>query len=1032
MSNREVLQGASQDHPSIRGNAAAIFCFFASGFVGLLYEICWIRKACLVFGSTSFAVSTVIAVFFGGLALGNYVFGRYSQRAKQPLMVYAFLQSGVGVLGILSPLGFILAERLYGSFYPSLVGNFAGLVFVRFVCVCVLILAPTFLMGGTLPLFCRQYVVSKRKISLSIGLLYGLNTLGAGIGCALAGFYLIGVIGVNKTIWLGGALNIIIWLVVSQLEVSKGKLSEAETAVEKSENHVQVSQSQSVGKLYITVISFLFFLSGFVGLGNEILLTRYMSLLVRNTVYTYTLMLTIVLMGIVLGSFIISFLGDKIIRRGLVFGTVQICVGLCVLAVLMRPVSWWAEVIDTPNFYMRLWTFVVILLVPAILSGISFPLAIRMVVGEPKFAGIGVGRMTALNTFGGILGSLVMGFIALPMMGIQISIVISTGISLFIGLCALVLLERNVKIFVRTTLITISLAVWVGMGFFSGTKLPEDFLGFRYELIDFKEGINNNLSVVRNMGSVQLHIDRLWQGERKKNHQIMAAHVPMILHNEPKDVLVIGLGVGQTASRFLMYDIERLVCVDIEDELVELVRRHFDSDWLDDERCEVIIEDGRNYLMHTPRKYDVISLEVGQVFRPGLSSFYTVDFYERTRAKLKDGGIVCQFAPIDFFGVEDYKTLIRSFIEVFPSSILWYNRSEFLLIGFSSDKINLELSRLDLLSSDKKIEKELRYSYWGGTKYWLNQSSVFLGGFLCGPEGLGRLTAGSGTYHDDVPKLEYLTAKRVGGKEGKSAIVDVVKDHIEPVEEILDDRLDETTAAEISLIQKRNLGDIIADSLFLRSEELRDPKKRRERMQLLEKAVLFNPDNYTINSRLASEMDREGKLEKAIVFYEKALSLYPDDATMHYNLGVALQREARYEEAIEHVRKSIELEKSERADAHSNLGSLLYIRGDTEEAVKEYQKALEIEPKYAEALYNLGSHYFKIRMYAEAEDYLRRLVKTRPKHIQGHYYLGKVLFVQNKQQEGSKHFKRALELAEALGQEKLAEQIRNQLKSYKK
>jgi len=1012
------------------GNAAVIFCFFVSGFAGLLYEICWIRKASLVFGSTNFAVSTVVAVFFGGLALGSYVFGRYTLRTQRPLRVYGYLELGIGVMGMLSPFGFVLAERVYGAFYPLLIEHFAALVAVRFVCVCVLIFGPSFLMGGTLPLFCRQYVASEKKISLSVGLLYGLNTLGAAFGCAVCGFVLIGTIGVNKTIWFAAALNLFIWLAVSQLRVSKRKLPEAAVGQERTERAGETIASKTRGSGYVLIVSFLFFLSGFVGLGNEILLTRYLSLLVRNTVYTYTMTLTIVLAGIVLGSFVISLFGDNLLRRAMLFGVVHICIGLCVLGVLMAPVSWWADVVDTPNLYLRLWMFVLILFLPAVLSGISFPLAIRMVVGEPKLAGFGVGKMSALNTFGGISGSLVMGFAALPVIGIQKSLLMSTAISLFIGFCALILLEKQVKVFIRLAVTAVSIGAWVMLGFFSGTKLPEDFLGLHYKLIDFEEGINSNLSVVRNQGQIQLHIDRLWQGVNQKSNQIMAAHIPMLLHQDPKDVAVIGIGVGQTTSRFLMYDIERLDCVDIEHELVKLILRYFDSEWLDDERCEIIIEDGRNYLTHTDRRYDVISIEIGQVFRPGLSSFYTVDFYQRASEKLKKDGILCQFAPIDFFSPKEYRGVVRSFIEVFPSSVLWYNLTEFLLIGFSSDRAAIPSSRLDLLRSRRRIRKDLRYSYWGGSRYYLNNKDVFLGGFLCGPEALKRMAAGGDVYRDDLPALEYSTAGRIGGKEVKTSVLLMVNDYIEPVTAILQEPLREDKTTEISRIQKLNLGDILAASLYLRSQELQPAVANDKRIQLLERALAFNPDSYPVNSKLADEYKRKGLTEEAIKYYEKALWLDSDVAEIHYHLGGLYQEKEQYNEAVEHFSRYINLDDTPGADVYNNLGSLFYVQGDIERAVEHYQRALEIHPNFPDALYNMGIYYLQNKQYAKAEEFLNKSTEVRPGYAQGQYYLGAVLALQNKHREAMERLGKALELARTNGQEDLIEQIKKSLRPY--
>ena len=172
----------SVDKSNLEGTALkgkdliAVTCFFASGFAGLAYEICWIRKASLVFGATTFAVSTVIGVFFAGLALGSYIFGRYSQRTLRPLRVYAVLEISLGGIALIHPALFDWADDLYGLFYPSMAHSFALLSFIRFIFIALLILPPTFLMGATLPLFCRQYVVNEKKISLSVGLLYGLNT----------------------------------------------------------------------------------------------------------------------------------------------------------------------------------------------------------------------------------------------------------------------------------------------------------------------------------------------------------------------------------------------------------------------------------------------------------------------------------------------------------------------------------------------------------------------------------------------------------------------------------------------------------------------------------------------------------------------------------------------------------------------------------------------------------------------------------------------------------------------------------------
>ena len=250
----------------------AIVCFFLSGFTALTYEICWIRKASLVFGTTSFALSTVISVFFAGMAIGSYIFGKYSEKTSSPLKIYALCEIALGFLVILNPLLFVLSNKLYGLFYPALMNNFAVLSLIRFAFIVLLLLPPTILMGGTLPLFCRHYITTKNSIYLFVGMLYSVNTLGAAIGCMVCGFLLIPQIGVNKAIWFGGIINFIIGFTILKLNL----VSHFKPVVNlpRSDN---ANNKHSVNIRYIAIVSVLFFISGFVALGNEIIWNRYLS-----------------------------------------------------------------------------------------------------------------------------------------------------------------------------------------------------------------------------------------------------------------------------------------------------------------------------------------------------------------------------------------------------------------------------------------------------------------------------------------------------------------------------------------------------------------------------------------------------------------------------------------------------------------------------------------------------------------------------------------------------------------------------------
>jgi spermidine synthase len=616
----------------------------------------------------------------------------------------------------------------------------------------------------------------------------------------------------------------------------------------------------------------LFFFSGFVFLANEILWTRFLSLIIHNTAHTYALTLTVVLSGIVIGSIATCWFFDRTAHRAMLFGAVQILSGISVLAVLLLPAGWWDAWIDAKRLGQHLWIAASVLLLPAILSGASFPLAMRMVIEHPAVAARHVGRMTAVNTLGGIGGSLATGFLFLPFAGLQASLRLTTGIGVALGIAAWLLLERGRLDRRRWALAAVSVAVWVALPLVSGVRLPEDYLGRHGELVDFREGLNAHLAVIRKDGRLQLEIDRFWQGERGKGHQIMAAHVPMLLHPGPSDVLVIGLGTGQSASRFLMHDVERLDGVDIEGALIPLIREHFESGWMDDERVTLIVEDGRNYLTHTDVGYDVISIEVGQVFRPAAAPLYAREFYESARRHLRPDGIVCQFVSTSLFSLDEFRTVVRTFIEVFPNSVLWYNTTELLLIGTVADGLRLGDEALDRIANDTELARDLQLAHWGGPEYWLNRPHVLAAGFLAGPGSLDELSRGARIYGDDVPWLEYDTALPRPPEESK--IIRLIGDHLDPVASILEAPPSQLISAAES-VRVKNLRNMEARTVSRPFASLWSAGRHSEALTLLERAQQATPESLDLRRTLGKALSTTGRFAEAIPHYEVVVSADP-------------------------------------------------------------------------------------------------------------------------------------------------------------
>ncbi len=912
-----------------------IGCFFLSGSAALIYEICWIRQASLVFGSTVYAVTTVLAVFFLGLALGSEVAGRVARRHGHPLRLFAVLEILLGMVALLSPYGFQLADDIQRSLYPTLSVATSPMVVMRLALLALLLLPPTLIMGTSLPLFVRQFTQSESRIERSVGFLYGINTLGAAAGCATAGFILIPAIGIAAAIQLGAAINIVVGIIVGLISVPAALVPP-----------VGVRRSPRLDYTQ-TLVAVLVFASGMVALGNEVLWIRHLSLLIRNSVYTYTITLSVVLCGIVIGSLLVSKFCTRVSRRALLFGAIHILLAIIVTAVMrLSPQSWhWLG--------GELYVYVVLLLPPAILSGAAFPLAVRLMVDDPVESSFGVGRLYAANTLGGIAGSLIVGFLALPYLGLAISITLTTGLSLATGLAAWLFLEQDSARGRRRVLgATAFGAAWLAIPLVVDTRIPADFLADRGKLVDYREGLNANVAVVRDKGVHHLELDRWWQGSNAKNHQAVAAHIPMLLHPNPRSVLVVGAGTGQTPSRFLMYNIARLDCVDIEPQVFEVIRNHFDNNWMQDPRVTLLRDDGRNYLSLTDATYDIISLEVGQIFRPGVASFYTTEFYQRARARLRPDGLIAQFVPLPFFTLKEFQMVVRTFMHTFPASVLWYNTSELLLIGVNGDQLSVHPDRLELLTDNRRVNEDLRYSHWGGPTHWLHRRDAFLAGFLTGPDTLAAWTKGAPVYRDDRPILEYAASLASDLRASEISIVEQLRHRLDEVDQVLGLALDEATKSSIEALRKANLGDIVASARIRQATAIERTGDYTTIAALLTDALDASPDHVVANRMMGDVQVPLGRVSEALRYYHKAYALRPDDPLVRRGLGYALHRLGRVDEAIAHYRFALQAWPDD-ADSHNNLGAALASRGDSGEAREHFETALSLRPDFSDARRNL-------------------------------------------------------------------------------
>lgn len=902
-----------------------LFCFFISGAAGLIYEIAWIRKAGLIFGTTNYAISTVIALFFGGMALGSYFFGKKGERSNSPLKIYALIEIIAGVYAVASFALFIPIQKIYSIYYDTLINNPLLLIIVRGLLLSIIVLPITFLIGGTLPLFVKHFIKSEDKVLSFVGKLYSVNTIGGVVGTLLAGLYLMPIIGANLLVVLAALLNILSgYIVYSRFKDIK--------ILEEKVDTRKINVNKKTSFINGVIIPALYFLIGFAFLGIEILWTRFLSLIIYNTVFTYTFTLSIILSGIVLGSFLISKFPRFSYYPKYSYGLILIISGMFILLTFKLPASIWLKIAGDASIVKQLSLISVIMFLPSLFSGMLFPLSVKIFSSQRSDYSKRTGIVSFLNTFGGICGSLFTGFILIPYFGIEKSLYLLTSFFIISGAVFVFILnpDKNIK---RVIIPFSVLLITLISSFLLKAKIPNDYLGKRDQLVEVVEGVSSNIAVLKKRGLKILEINRLWQGEDRITRQIMAAHIPMMLHQDPKNIALIGLGAGQTGKRFLMYDIDTLFCVDIEKELFGLVKKHFDTEWLNDEKVKVIIDDGNCFLTNTEHNFDLISLEVGQTFRPYLANFYTKDFYESINKRLNSNGVVSQFIPLGSFDKDMFRSVIKSFISVFPNSVMWYNTDELLLIGTNGLKYpTLQFDRLEMLQNTKDIYYDLEFKYWGGPRHHLNDWQVFAGGFMFGPETLKRISEKGKIYRNDPPALEYEAAN-VRGAEN---YIDYLIANCDQPSEAFSQPLPDSINKAIEFIRTTNLRNILAERLYIYYLEMGNPV-------LLEKALELNPQNTAIIDELVRYYFKKRNKEKAFKYAKHSLEINHYNVDMQNTAGTLCYMDKNYKRAVYHFRQALKIDPK-FAKVHRNLALAHLAVGDLDYAGFHAEAAVKLEP----------------------------------------------------------------------------------------
>ncbi|MGE5362451.1 MAG: fused MFS/spermidine synthase [Bacteroidales bacterium] len=664
---------------------ALLVLFIGSGCAALVYEVVWFQLLQLAIGSSAVSLGVLLGIYMGGLCLGSLMLPRVVSPARHPLRVYAVLELGIGVLGLIV----LLAIPLVGGVYSAWAGTGIRGLLLRGVAAGICLLPPTVLMGATLPALSRWVETTPRGVSW-LGFFYAGNTAGAVLGCVLAGFYLLRVYDMPTATYVAAALN----AVVAALAFVVSKTAPNEVRKPSHERPAAVAGS---GIVYAATA-----ISGMTALAAEVVWTRELSLLFGGSTYTFSLILAVFLVGLALGSAVGSAMARSVSDPRSALGWCQalLCLAFAWTAyMLAASLPYWPidpSISHDPwlNFQLdaarALWS----VLPGALLWGASFPLALAAIASEGRDPGQLVGRLYASNTVGAIIGAIGTSLVLIPTIGSQHT---QQALMAACAVAALLLLgtaparegsgDRTVRFAVILFVVGAGCAtlmfrvvpevpgMLVAYGRFAATRVGQA------DIIYKGEGMNSSVAVSRlangvlnyhNAGKVQASSE-----PQDMRLQRMLGHLTTLIPDRPDSVLVIGCGAGVTAGAVSIDPhVKQVTIAEIEPLVVRTVSTYFSQynfAVVRNPKVRLEIDDARHFLVTTNQKFDAITSDPLDPWVKGAAMLYTKEFFDLVKRHLNPGGAVTLFVQLYESNEEAVKSEIATFMDAFPNGVVWGN-----------------------------------------------------------------------------------------------------------------------------------------------------------------------------------------------------------------------------------------------------------------------------------------------------------------------------------------------------------------------
>lgn len=1013
-----------------------VFAYALSGAAGLVIEVAWSRALAQTLGASLPSLAIVLTVFLAGLGGGAALGARAAERTRRPLLAYALLEAGIAVWGVLSPAWMRVASWAMQALGPNL--GEEAIVPLRLLLAALVLLPPTTLMGATFPILVTRWPRDLRQRGTA--LLYGANTAAAAVGALSGSFLLMPLLGTRRTFLAAALLNlaaaaVALWL--SRREALAGPAPHQDRTA---------GASPGTGRTGTLRLSALALLSGVIGALLQFGWSRAMTLAFGSSVYALGLSLCACLLGLGLGPLLFAARAaardapGSARRASLALwsvGAASLAVLPCLGALprLAPSLSALFERSPAAALAAQFAVAFALLIAPSMAQGACLPLLAGLA-GRGEAAAHAAGRVYAASSWGSAIGFVLAGFLMVPRLGTRSTLALAGTAALLLSL-TLLGRPRPVAILAAVAPAAILLLpAWdrdllSGGGFLYGPlyraalgdRPLADAVRQRGEILFQREDGDGLVTVRRSRsGTLSLQINGRTEASSGADlaTQILAAHLPLLLHPDPRDALIIGLASGVTLGSAERHPLERVRAVEIARAVPAAATLFADVNGqaLEDPRLDLVVDDARARLLSRSDLYDVVISQPSNPWVAGVANLFTTDFYQLVRRRLRPGGLFCQWLQGYRIDPRDLRGVVRSFLEVFPEATLWEESAgggDYFLVG-STGPVRIDPSRL--VETPAAVSQDLRRAGVAG-------APDLLARFVAGPRGLRDFSAGARRHTDDDPYLEWRAPLALF-RDTLRLQVRALQRHREPVLShlppgaardpvLIEDlrRRERERDARLQIADSLREADLIAlrEPHLAAGLELLRAGRYTDAAAAFVSATAAAPESATAHLLLGEAyrgagltspaavafreaarrdpmlapawnalglcLESEGRLEEAGRAFEAALEASPDLALARSNYGAVLlrlgDREAAERELLAAVRDDPAL-----SAAQANLGLALRRRDDLEGAEERYREAIRLDPLNADARFNLASVLRLRGRASEAKDLLRRLLEENP------------------------------------------------------